>query len=120
MNRFHSNSNKTSRIRQKREKKPATVAPVASPTPDASPIPTNEYNKVYQEQKSTDLNVYKPRQVPQPLEYAHGDKCKALRDGKTVRHSGQKKAEKGKKRKNDKLVINKTDYNTDYDTDTDK
>jgi hypothetical protein len=109
MNRFHSNSNKTSRIRQKREKKPATVAPVASPTPDASPIPTNEYNKVYQEQKSTDLNVYKPRQVPQPLEYAHGDKCKALRDGKTVRqlapkalHSGREKSKKSKNGKNGK------------------
>jgi hypothetical protein len=74
-----------------------------------------------QKPNSSELNVYTTQKVSQSIEYAFGDKCNALRNGKTVRHSGQKKAEKGKKRKNDKLVINRadTDYDTDYDYDTD-
>lgn len=109
-----------------RQKRIGVVSSSTAPSPTvpntAIPSPTLECEKMTQKLKSSKLNVYMTGQVPQSIEYAFGDKCKALRNGKTVRHSGQKKAEKGKKRKNDKLVINRanTDYNTDYETDTDK
>jgi hypothetical protein len=46
--------------------------------------------------QSPQLNEYMPREGSQPLKYAHGNRCSALRNGKTIRHPAQKGKSGGK------------------------